>query len=200
MRVDGFDKKDYETRDGYLKFWEWENKRYQERVGRWFPIPIYIIDNYLKEKQYKSVIDFGCGSHGRGYDLLFSEYQKYIGVDINDIAVNEAKKRHIKNKNAEFKIIDIDPDKWELPKVDLVYCFTVLVHILPEHIEKTIKKLLSVCREAIFIELDSKIPEDKYTFYCYKRNYRELVKPDMVLPVPNSELLLFIKKGQRFYE
>jgi SAM-dependent methyltransferase len=48
-----------------------------------------------------NILDLGCGSGSVGSELDVTAYRDYTGVDISDVAINEAKKRAEKSGRAD---------------------------------------------------------------------------------------------------
>lgn len=75
---------------------------------------------YLYLEKYArngSILDLGCGSGNTGNELNFSAFSRYVGVDVSDVALREAKKRtaqsHRTRKNSYYQsdICDYKPDR-----------------------------------------------------------------------------------------
>ena len=63
---------------------------------------------YMEFKKSTSILDFGCGT-GYLFDYLIKRKFKgnYLGIDISSLAIEKAKSLHKKNKNCNFKNINI---------------------------------------------------------------------------------------------
>ena len=108
----------------------------------------YFISSYLKDVQWKSILDIGCGS-GR---LLqqFSHYFnideiKYLWVDVSDEILSEAKKIY---SNKDFLNIDMNSlETLKNKKFDSIFFIASFHHLqtIDERIEvlRKVKKLLN---------------------------------------------------------
>jgi len=102
--------------------------------------------DYLKTiSPFSSVLEVGCG-FGRITKLVlqsFPHIKEYVAVDLSPDQIKEAEKyvgNTAGNTHIEFQVSEIqalNADK----KYDLVLSCSVLMHILPEEIERIIKKL-----------------------------------------------------------
>lgn len=119
-------------------------KRYQE-VGRLIP--------ERQEKLYKkirdeftggrTVIDVGC-SLGFGSNILSHEARFVWGVDINEKAIDFAKKT-FKRPNLDFETLDIEnPPTRELARFEIVTMIEILEHLEnPQNALNNIKRFFS---------------------------------------------------------
>ena len=129
----------------------------------------YFISSYLKDVQWKSILDIGCGS-GR---LLqqFSHYFnideiKYLWVDVSDEILSEAKKIY---SNKDFLNIDMNSlETLKNKKFDSIFFIASFHHLqtIDERIEvlRKVKKLLNKDGK-IFLtnwSLASEFNKDKY--------------------------------------
>ena len=89
-----------------------------------------IVSNILRDINYKSFVDVGCGI-GANTSLLSKDknISRMVGIDISDKALNEARKKY----NAEFTLMDIQKDCLD-EKFDLVFCSLLLEHVLDDQI------------------------------------------------------------------
>lgn len=96
-----------------------------------------------------SVLDVGCGI-GMYYPLLTRKSSGYIGLDPTEAMIERARERH---PEGEFKIGSVYnisfPNNW----FDLVFCWSVLVHLPHDTIEKAISELWRVTKKTLFLNL-----------------------------------------------
>ena len=88
------------------------------------PYMTYLQD-FLKKKQIKSVVDLGCGDWQFSRLIDWSGIE-YTGIDVVD-AVVERNSKMFKRKNISF--IRSDGAEDSLPKADLLICKEVLQHL-----------------------------------------------------------------------
>lgn len=77
------------------------------------------------------VLEFGCGP---GRLAQFFDPSDYVGVDINERAVVEARAR---NEAHTFRVVD---DAERLGPVDVILCHTVLLHVPDDALQATIDR------------------------------------------------------------
>ena len=94
-----------------------------------------IYSKILKEIQYNSILDVGCGT-GLNFPLLLEgkSIKEVAGIDISSNAVNLAKEKY----NGEFFVLDIQEGNLK-HRYDLVFCSLVLEHVPKD--EEVIKNL-----------------------------------------------------------
>ena len=94
-----------------------------------FDVP-EVLRSMADETQYKHVIDFGCG-YGRLCESFAPE--KYLGVDINEKAIAEAKSKFQKH---QFSIVTN-----ESLKADLCLAYSVFLHLSDKALHEALRKL-----------------------------------------------------------
>lgn len=105
---------------------------------------INFVNNFIKQKQIKSVLDIGCGD-GQIIKLLNIEHDmSYIGVDV---VKNLIQKNRINFPRFEFLHLNVVED--ELPVVDLVLCKDVLQHLSNDQILVILNKIKKVSKYAL---------------------------------------------------
>lgn len=98
---------------------------------------IKILPNIIKKYEIKSILDIPCGDFYwmNKIDLLDSDY---IGADIVDRLIKKNKTTFTKDK-VNFISLDILND--QLPKVDLILCRDLFVHLKNEQIKVAIQNI-----------------------------------------------------------
>ena len=184
----------YKEKKGCLDFWNVKHSNWQ---GVRTAFPKTVIEA-VKAQEFESVLDYGCND-ARSYKTLFIG-KKYCGVDILDIAINQAKKNV---PSGIFEVIPPNTKDWNsytLPKVDLLWIYTVLVHVHPDDIVSMIDILLKCCKQAIIVECwQKKIGAKSFNSgYCYNHDYEKLLKPYDVLDVTeHGKLGVYLVKGKK---
>jgi len=94
-----------------------------------------IYSQILREIEYESVLDVGCGP-GLNLPILLKDknIEKVAGIDISNKAIDLAKERY----HGEFMVLDIEEQHLG-NKYDLVFCSLVLEHLLKD--EEAVKNL-----------------------------------------------------------
>lgn len=109
----------------------------------------YNLLNPLIPSGNQNVLDVGCGI-GAYYDLLKKKAKNYVGIDITENMVKLARKRHPEGDFRVGGVLNLpSPDE----SFDLVYCWSVLVHLPHNVIEKSIKELWRVTKKHLFFNL-----------------------------------------------
>ncbi len=83
-----------------------------------------ILNNFVRKENIKSVIEFGCGD---GLQLLLSDYQEYLGVDISNEALKKCRER-INKENYSF----IHLDEYNNEKKELSLSLEVIFHLIDD--------------------------------------------------------------------
>lgn len=94
------------------------------------------LENFIKSKGVRSVVDLGCG------DWQFSQFvdfsgATYQGFDVANSVINENRKKY-STENVEFSLLG---DYCNLPPADLLLCKDVLQHLSNEEIAKVLNVL-----------------------------------------------------------
>ena len=117
----------------------------------------------ILENSHLKVLDIGC-SNGYKTTMLFDKYsniEHIVGIDIDEIAINEAINKYKSNKKYVFELKSIDKLD-DTNKYDIIYLSYVLQHLRnPKENLKNLKNLLSD-RGIIII----KVPDDSFKI-CY---------------------------------
>jgi len=94
-----------------------------------------IYSNILRQIEYESVLDVGCGT-GLNFPLFLEgkNVKEVAGVDISSKAISLAKEKY----DGEFRVLDIQ-EQHLVRKYNLVFCSLVLEHLLED--EEAIKNL-----------------------------------------------------------
>ena len=84
-----------------------------------------IYASILKQVDYRSVLDVGCGP-GDSFSLLLNgkRVDKIGGIDISSKAINQAKARY----DGEFTVLDIQSQHLD-SRYDLVFCSLLMEHV-----------------------------------------------------------------------
>lgn len=112
------------------KNWGWAI----EYLGR-----LKLIIDTLKDKEFNSYLDIGCGD-GKLISLLSQKYdKKFLGLDYSLKAIELAKIMNKNNSNLDYKVFDMFEDNLDLT-FDIVSIVEVIEHIQPERLELFLQK------------------------------------------------------------
>lgn len=118
----------------------------------------------------KRILDIGCASGG----LLnfISGYKEYVGIDISEFRIEEARKRIKDNNliNAEFYVRNVEEPFNDLGTFDCIFCLEVMEHVLsPVDLLNNIKMVSTKDTKILFSTPDAEYhkpepPEHLRTF------------------------------------
>lgn len=115
-----------------------------QQRGGWYKL----IEPLLPHEN-NSVLDVGCGI-GMYYPLLTSKSSNYVGLDPTDAMIERARERHPEGEFRIGSVYNISlPSNW----IDLVFCWSVLVHLPHDTIERAISELWRVTKKTLFLNL-----------------------------------------------
>lgn len=103
--------------------------------GRLAEFKKHVINNFVKEKGIKTVIEFGCGD---GNQLSLSNYERYIGFDISESSINICKEKFKNDKTKSF----FKNEEYNSQKSDLSLSLDVIFHLVEEEIFNDYMKIL----------------------------------------------------------
>jgi len=133
----------------------------------------------------KKVLDFGCGK-GDFYGFMKEKGipVEYCGIDINRNLIEFAQRKY---PEAEFTAIDIDESEFNR-KFDIIFIcgvFNLRVAGIEESMKGILKKLFTLCEEALHVNL--------LTYYTPLRDIELFyVKPEEILQFVITELSQFV--------
>ncbi len=127
----------------------WKNRPNNSGSGSRGELALFkasFINDFIKEKNIKSIIDFGCGDL---YNASLFEVKEYLGIDIVDHQIpHKVLAKSFKTTVARFDEIKIKKNS------DLVICLDVLYHILKdelEYLKNTLEKIFQTSNKYIII-------------------------------------------------
>ncbi|MEW6066901.1 MAG: class I SAM-dependent methyltransferase [Nitrospirota bacterium] len=129
----------------------------------------------------KEILDFGCGK-GDFYGFLKEKgiSINYCGLDINENLIALAKSKY---PESEFISMDIEEENFNR-EFDIIFIcgvFNLRVAGIEESMKNVLKRLLRLCREAIYLNV--------LTYYVPQRNVELFyVKPEEILQFALNEL------------
>ena len=92
-----------------------------------------VLNDFVKEKEIRSVIEFGCGD---GNQLSLSEYPQYIGLDVSATALSLCRTKFIEDKNKSFFLYSPScfVDHQNVFHADLGLSLDVIYHLVEDEI------------------------------------------------------------------
>ena len=129
---------------GSSHYWE---ERYQQggtsgsgSFGRLAQFKAEILNDWVKEKGVKSVIEFGCGD---GEQLALARYPRYVGVDVARGSIEACRRRFSGDSTKRFYLATELPPT--LADFDLVLSLDVIYHLVEDQIYENYMRSLFVC-------------------------------------------------------
>ncbi|MCK4620798.1 MAG: class I SAM-dependent methyltransferase [Desulfuromonadales bacterium] len=110
-----------------------------------------IINNFIKEQNVLSVVEFGCGD---GAQLSMGTYPSYIGLDVSKTSIKSCTERFKYDGTKSFFLYDPNYfiDKTSTFKADLVLSLDVIYHLIEDEIfEIHIRHLFSAAKRFVII-------------------------------------------------
>lgn len=148
----------------------WRDKRQQERM-RW-------IASNCQGSEDNFVLDIGCANGGLIEFIKLRDDQKYTGVDLDRVRIDEAKATHPKE---QFYVLDAC---YGLPinfgTFDVVVCADCLEHIPRGKASDLLKELCRVSQKKVLITLpisEETIPNLDHVWSPSKDNIQQFLQP-----------------------
>lgn len=151
------------------------NSQYKESIG--FSKEDIFHDFFNEFNREFSILEVGCNV-GLNLSILESMgFQNLYGLEINEKAIEIAKKTHPNTQFFHSSFEDFDTNL----KFDIVFSAGFLIHINPSTLDKIIKKIFSLSTNYIFgyenfSENLIKINYREHDNICWKQNFSQLYK------------------------
>jgi len=155
-------------------FWRERSDGRGEENAPWLPDFV----KFLKENKCKSVLEIGCGSGvNLGYAKRVLKNLSCTGFDLSE--------KHIETGRAKYPEIELfcaDLRNQDFGSHDCILTSGVLMHVLPRDINKTIEKIKTSSKKAIFCyefrkkDLGSRHPNNFVFNYDYQKLFSSLEK------------------------
>ncbi len=172
------------------KYWK---TRYQKggnsgigSYGQFAKFKADVINNFVKDNNINSVIEFGCGD---GNQLRFFEFKKYLGFDVSPLAISKCKEIFKNDKSKKF----IELKEYQGQKADLVLSLDVIYHLIEDRIfEEHINYIFNASKKYVII-YSSNFDQDKniHGAHVKHRKFTDYVEKNfpewnLLMHVPNK--------------
>ena len=177
----------YKSKLNSEDYWK---KRYQSggtsgpgSYGRLAEFKAEVLNDFVRDRQIKSIIEFGCGD---GNQLELAEYPSYIGFDVSQDAISQCKKLFPEDTTKSFKLID----EYGGETASLTLSLDVIYHLLEDSIFNEYMKLLFSSSNKYVIIYSSNINRPA-SFHVKQRKFSTWIdtnKPQwkLLLKIPNK--------------
>jgi hypothetical protein len=136
---------------GSASFWE---SRYRDggnsgpgSYGRLAEFKAEILNEFVRTKGIRSVIEFGCGD---GAQLELAVYPEYVGVDVSNVSINRCSVRFAHDTTKRFYLADALPNGLGL--FDLALSLDVIFHLVEDSVfDSYMRSLFARCQRYIVI-------------------------------------------------
>lgn len=91
--------------------------------GKFAEFKAEVLNNFVQNREIKSVIEFGCGD---GNQLKYSNYRNYLGFDVSFDAISRCQKLFSHDKKMVFKLMK----EYSGEKSDLSISLDVIYHLV----------------------------------------------------------------------
>jgi len=151
--------------------------------------------NFLRELQFETVLEFGCG-FGRISKLILDNFplKKYQAFDLSPDNIENAKKMCEKFPHANFEVKKIEDFKSN-ESFDLVIGTETLMHVFPSDIDRLVSKLVGFAKlQMVNLDLyqivppEDRIPNPHDFFHSYPEIYKKIPKVSSFKRIKVNEL------------
>jgi len=169
-----------------IQFWTEQGKTYlsEYRHDDVYKRQEYVLIEYLKNLEFKSVLELGCG-FGRLTNLLLATFpiDVYVGLDVSPDQLSHIKPR----RNLMLMNTDILKFSTDM-KFDLVLSAEVLMHQPPSDIQAIVDKMKSWSKKHI-INIDYyKEEKEELVPYSFKHDYPALYTNARMIQIAEQAL------------
>ena len=95
-----------------------------------------ILNNFVTENNINSIIEYGCGD---GNQLKLADYNKYLGFDVSESAINLCNNIFSSDNSKTFKLIQ----DYSEERAELTLSLDVIYHLVENDIFKTYMEISS---------------------------------------------------------
>jgi hypothetical protein len=138
---------------GSASFWETTYAKGVQRqacpgsYGRLAEFKAKIVNEFVRTKNIRTVIEFGCGD---GSQLELGQYPDYVGVDVSASAITLCQSRFAYDSSKRFYRADALPE--DIAQFDLALSLDVIYHLIEDDVfEVYMKRLFRSSRRYVAI-------------------------------------------------
>jgi hypothetical protein len=186
--------KEIPTFSGSAKYWE---DRYQgggnSGAGSYNNLAEFkaeVINEFVKENNIETVIEFGCGD---GNQLKYFEFKSYIGFDVSNTAISICKKLYKSDSSKQFKLLEL----FNGEKAELTLSLDVIFHLVEDEVYLDHMKKLFSSSEKYVIVYSSNYNEpenNRIAQHVKHRKFTDWIEEN----APDFKLLKFIPNKYQF--
>jgi 2-polyprenyl-3-methyl-5-hydroxy-6-metoxy-1,4-benzoquinol methylase len=155
----------------YIKYWDCRyGSKGNSGIGSIGVLAEYkakIINDFVKNNQVNTVIEFGCGD---GCQLELSNYPQYLGLDVAISSVELCQKKFADDPTKNFMLYN--PRYFSnhgFLSADLVLCLDVLYHIIDENdFIKTINDVFNTAQKHVILYTNIKPQPSSVSHIIYR--------------------------------
>lgn len=117
-----------------------------------------VLNNFVKENNAKTIIEFGCGD---GNQTKLFKFPKYLGFDVSPVVISRCKSMFQSDTKKDFKLID----QYAGEKAELSLSLDVIFHLVEDHVfNKYMERLFDSSNRFVIIYSSNMQNENKSDF------------------------------------
>ncbi|OGO06859.1 MAG: hypothetical protein A2Y92_03790 [Chloroflexi bacterium RBG_13_57_8] len=139
--------------------------------GRLAGFKAAIINQFVKENNIKTVIEFGCGD---GSQLSLADYPEYTGLDVSPTAIKLCREKFSGDNSKKFYLLESAAENAGLSPADLALSLDVIYHLTEEEVFQTYMKMLFASATRYVIIYSSNY-EGSQSYHIRHREFAEWI-------------------------
>ena len=172
------------------KYWE---ERYKNNgnsgggsYGRLAEFKAEIVNSFVKEKDIRSIVEWGCGD---GNQLELMAYNEYLGLDVSGTAVELCRKRFSEDASKRFECYDGAKKNID-PKKDMAVSLDVLYHLVEDKVYQCYMDNLFSSSSKYVCIYSSDYEKEQDSSYIRRRNFTKYAEEhypqwELISHIPN---------------
>jgi len=136
--------------------------------GRLAQFKAEVLNDFLKEKNIRAAVEFGCGD---GNQLRYILYPTYLGLDVSPDAIERARKISKNDSTKRFEVIsEAGEPAWKSFGADLSLSLDVIYHLVEDAIFDSYMRELFLASNRFVIVYSSNlesVPETHVRHRCF---------------------------------
>ena len=114
-----------------------------------------VLNNFVKEHDVKSVIEYGCGD---GNQLSLTTYERYIGFDVSLVALSRCKRIFQNDGTKSFKLMN----DYNAETAELTLSLDVVYHLIEDEVfESYMRRLFDSSTRFVLIYSSNRSEQDR---------------------------------------